>query len=214
MRERCHHLLGKPDQLFSHIDARYIVDSAGRVTLFPGSTFLHKTGAWVFSVSHFPALTTPPPAFQISIHSQRSTGDEVKGRGQRNAKLSGALWFGARDPTKMAANYRKIPKISPRAFIFQGSFWGAYFWRGLSKEGNLSFKIDWASLTVARKFTVFPLFYFVFEGNFWVQDQGGWGGWLYLEGRLYMEGRLFSEFYGSISKSLEKILHKQVFSIP
>ena len=33
-------------------------------------------------------------------------------------------------------------------------------------EGNLHFKIDWASLTVGRKFTVFALFYFVFEGNF------------------------------------------------
>ena len=32
--------------------------------------------------------------------------------------------------------------------------------------GNLHFKIDWASLIVGRKFTVFALFYFVFEGNF------------------------------------------------
>ena len=37
---------------------------------------------------------------------------------------------------------------------------------GLSTEGNLRFKIDWASLTVGSKFTVFALFYFVFEGNF------------------------------------------------
>ena len=29
-------------------------------------------------------------------------------------------------------------------------------------------KIDWASLIVGRKFTVFALFYFVFEGNFQV----------------------------------------------
>ena len=28
-------------------------------------------------------------------------------------------------------------------------------------EGNLRFKIDWASLTVGRKFAVFALFYFV-----------------------------------------------------
>ena len=42
----------------------------------------------------------------------------------------------------------------------------AYFWRGLSTEGNLRFKIDWASLIVGSKFTVFALFYFVFEGNF------------------------------------------------
>ena len=33
-------------------------------------------------------------------------------------------------------------------------------------EGNLRYKIDWASLIVERKFTVFALFYFVFEGNF------------------------------------------------
>ena len=37
---------------------------------------------------------------------------------------------------------------------------------GLSTEGNLCFKIDWASLIVGSKFTVFALFYFVFEGNF------------------------------------------------
>ena len=36
--------------------------------------------------------------------------------------------------------------------------------RGLSTEGNLRFKIDWASLIVGRKFTVFALFFFVFEG--------------------------------------------------
>ena len=33
-------------------------------------------------------------------------------------------------------------------------------------ERNLSFKIDWASLIVGSKFTVFALFYFVFEVNF------------------------------------------------
>ena len=33
-------------------------------------------------------------------------------------------------------------------------------------EGNLRFKIDWASLKVGSKFTVLTLFYFVFEGNF------------------------------------------------
>ena len=70
-------------------------------------------------------------------------------------------------------------------------------------EGNLRFKIDWASLIVGRKFTVFTFFYFVFEGNFQVQAP------LYLEGRfnegffalrvwgtyiwrgLYMEGLIF-----------------------
>ena len=32
-------------------------------------------------------------------------------------------------------------------------------------EGNLHFKIDWASLKVGSKFIVFTLFYFAFEGN-------------------------------------------------
>ena len=40
-------------------------------------------------------------------------------------------------------------------------------------EGNLRFKIDWASLTVEREFTVFALFYFVFQGNFQLQAPGG-----------------------------------------
>ena len=33
-------------------------------------------------------------------------------------------------------------------------------------ERNLRLKIDWASLIVGSKLTVFALFYFVFEGNF------------------------------------------------
>ena len=44
----------------------------------------------------------------------------------------------------------------------------------------MRFKIDWASLTVGSKFTVFALFYFVFEGNFPSTSPGG----LYLEGRF------------------------------
>ena len=40
-------------------------------------------------------------------------------------------------------------------------------------EVNLHFKIDWASLIVGRKFTVFALFHFAFEGNFQVQVPGG-----------------------------------------
>ena len=40
-------------------------------------------------------------------------------------------------------------------------------------DGNLRFKIDWASLIVGRKCAVFALFYFVFEGNFQVQTPGG-----------------------------------------
>ena len=45
----------------------------------------------------------------------------------------------------------------------------------------MRFKIDWASLIVGSKFTVFALFYFVFEGNFpSTSPRGG----LYLVGRF------------------------------
>ena len=57
--------------------------------------------------------------------------------------------------------YHKILKISPGTYIFQRPFL-----RGLSTEGNLHFKTDWASLIVGNKLTVFALLYFVFEGNF------------------------------------------------
>ena len=51
--------------------------------------------------------------------------------------------------------------------LFEGLiFGGAYIRRGLSMEANLRLQIDWASLIVGSKFTVFALFYFVFEGNF------------------------------------------------
>ena len=62
--------------------------------------------------------------------------------------------------------------------------------RGLSTEGSLRFKIDWASLTVSwKEITVFALFYFVFEGNFQVKALGGGGG-----GGLYLEGRFNGGF--------------------
>ena len=40
-------------------------------------------------------------------------------------------------------------------------------------EGNLCLKIDRTSLIVGRKFTVFALYYFVFEGNF--SSTSPWG---------------------------------------
>ena len=50
----------------------------------------------------------------------------------------------------------------------------------------MHFKIDWASLIVGSKFTVFALFYFVFEGNFpSTSPQGG----------LYSEGRFNGGFF-------------------
>ena len=78
-------------------------------------------------------------------------------------------------------------------------------------EGNLLFKIDWASLIAWNKSTIFALFYSIFEGNF-PNTSARWG--LYLEGRFnggfllyrfwglifgggYTWRGVFSEFYGS-----------------
>ena len=73
----------------------------------------------------------------------------------------------------------------------------------------MHFKIDWASLIVGMKFTIFALFCFVLEGNFQVQAPRGLVLGLYSEGRfnggffvlrvwgayisrcLYMEGLVF-----------------------
>ena len=78
--------------------------------------------------------------------------------------------------------------------------------RGLSTEGNLRFKLDWASLIVGSKFTVFAhCFTLYLRAIFQVQASGG----LYLEGRFnggffalpvwgaYLWRGLFSEFYGT-----------------
>ena len=73
-------------------------------------------------------------------------------------------------------------------------------------EGNLHFKIDWASLIVGSKFTVFALFYFVFEGNFpsTGERQFNRGFLRYRFGGLYIwRGNtwrgLFSGFYGILT---------------
>ena len=67
----------------------------------------------------------------------------------------------------------------------------------------MRFKIDWASLIVKRKFTVFGLFYFVFEGNFQVPAPRGayiWRGYLtegflrYQFGGLIFGGAYFRNF--------------------
>ena len=72
----------------------------------------------------------------------------------------------------------------------------------------MHFKIDRASLTVGSKFTVFALFYFVFDGNFpSASSRGGGGGGYLWKGDLqvgfwvtrlgaYTWRGLFSEFYG------------------
>ena len=72
----------------------------------------------------------------------------------------------------------------------------------------MHFKIDRASLIVGSKFTVFALFYFVFDGNFPSASSRGGGGGVYIWKGDLLEGfwvtrlgaytwrGLFSEFYG------------------
>ena len=79
--------------------------------------------------------------------------------------------------------------------LFEGLiFGGAYIRRGLSTEGNLRLQIDWASLIVQSKFTVFALFYFVFEGNFLSRSPRG----AYIWRCDLMEGFLTHWFGGLI----------------
>ena len=61
-------------------------------------------------------------------------------------------------------------------------------------DGNLRFKIDWASLIVGRKLTVFALFYFVFEGSFPSTSPLG----AYIWTGDFTEGFLRYEFWGLI----------------
>ena len=74
----------------------------------------------------------------------------------------------------------------------------------------MRFKVDWASLIVGSKFTLFALFYFVFEGNFLNTSPRGayiWRGDLtegflrYRFGGAYIWRGLFSEFYGNLIDS-------------
>ena len=91
-------------------------------------------------------------------------------------------------------------------------------------EGNLRFKTDWASLIVGSEFTVFALFYFVFEGNFpstSPRETYTWRGYLterflrYRFGGLVFGGActwrgLFSEFYGITYVTLHRNLMLKV----
>ena len=58
----------------------------------------------------------------------------------------------------------------------------------------MCFKIDWASRVVGRKFIIFALFYFVFEGKF--QVEAPWGAYIW-RGDL-REGFLHYVFGGLI----------------
>ena len=63
----------------------------------------------------------------------------------------------------MPDSYRKIPKISP----------GAYIRRGLSTEGNSRLKIDWARLIVEGNLPFLLCFTLYLREIFQVQAPGG-----------------------------------------
>ena len=82
----------------------------------------------------------------------------------------------------------------------------------------MRFKIDWARLKVGSKFTIFVLFYFVFEGNFPSTSPRGayicrgdltagflryrFGGLIF--GGAYTWRGLFLEFYGNFTLKLKR----------
>ena len=69
--------------------------------------------------------------------------------------------------------YRKIPKISPGAYIFQSSFLRGVFLEGLSTEGNLHFKIDCASFIFGINLPFLLCFPLYLKTIFQVQAPGG-----------------------------------------
>ena len=91
--------------------------------------------------------------------------------------------------------------------FFEGLIFGGFIY-----GGNCAFQTDWASLIVGRKFTVFALFYFLFEGNFPSTSPRGayiWKGDLtegflryrfkgLIFGGAYTWRGLFSAFYGTV----------------
>ena len=125
---------------------------------------------------------------------------------QRNCRISRAS-LSNQAMTKETRKYRKIPKISLGAYVFQRLFLRGLFIEGLIFGGAyLRREIDWGSLIVEGwvegKFTVFALFYFVIEGNFPSTSRRGG---LYLvrrfNGCVTGLGGLFSEFYGNSSNN-------------
>ena len=114
--------------------------------------------------------------------------------------------------------YRKIPKISPGAYILQRPFLRGLFLEGLifggaylRREICVSKSIGLALYIVGRKFTVFSLFYLYLRAIFQFQAPKGafiWRGDLpdgflryrlegLIFGGVYTWRGLFSEFYGT-----------------
>ena len=119
-------------------------------------------------------------------------------------------WSRRNGGSDVIVTYRKIPKISPGAYIFQWTFLRGLFLEGLIFRGVYV----WREICVSKSIKLacsgkeiyhFALFCFVFEDKFQVQAPPGD---LYSEGRFkggffalrfwgaYILRGLFSEFYG------------------
>ena len=70
-------------------------------------------------------------------------------------------------------------------------------------QGNLHFKIDWASLIVGSNFIIFALFYFVFDGSF--PTTSPWGAYIWRGS--------FSEFYSILMFNISSYCHNYVYLI-
>ena len=105
--------------------------------------------------------------------------------------------------------YRKIPKISPGAYIFQRPFLrglflvglifgGAYLWREISSKSiRLALQLD----------ENLSLFHFVFEGNFPISSPSPQGAYIW-RGDL-TEGFLRYRFWGGLY--LEGLIHGEAY---
>ena len=93
--------------------------------------------------------------------------------------------------TFLVLKCHKIPKISPRAYVFQ-----RLSLRGLCTEGNLHFKIDGASLILGRKFTVILCFTLYLRAISKYKPLGGlylegWFNWEFFALRVWVWGLVF-----------------------
>ena len=97
--------------------------------------------------------------------------------------------------TDSATSWQKVQlgdstrPICPRAYFSKALLEGLFY------RGKFAFPINWASLIVGSKFTVFDLFYFVFECNFpstssWEDGDYIWRGNLVEDFLRYYFGRL------------------------
>ena len=115
----------------------------------------------------------------------------------------------------------KAPGFKFSKALFEGLiFGGAYIRRGLCTEGNLRFKMNWASLILGRKFTVFFVLFCIWGQFPSTSPPGGsyiWRGDLtdgflryecggLIFGGAYTWRGLFSVFYGIYLK-LFLVLH-------